>query len=148
MTYRHMVSSKYCNVCVCVCVCVCARVCICVHLCVRACVCVRVCCVCVCARVLVCLCVCMCVCVRACVCMCVCVYAMSAYCRATSSCIQRVGDHISHMNASCHTCKCKITSLFCKRALQKRRFPAKETYTLVAQKNLHENIFSCSDKST
>jgi len=121
-----------CGVCVGVCVCVCVCLCVCECVCVRVCVCVV--CVCVCG----CVCVCACVCVRACV---------SGRDRAREREMTCIGTHcvIEWGSMRCpHELQyrvatisrlLKITSLFCKRALQKRLYSVKETYNLKEPSN-------------
>jgi len=142
-------------VCVFVFLCVCARVCVCVRVCTRVCVCVCACvrvCMCVCMRmcpytsmyeyihVKIWMCVCVCVCVRACVfvfvCnLCVCTFAgtwnVSTYCFVLG-CRWMYGKCIWFNSTAYGVATIsrflKMIGLFCKRALQKRLYSAKETY--------------------
>ena len=99
-----------------------------------SCVCAWSVCVCVCADQCVCVCVCVCVC--ACVCVCVCVFV----CVCARVCVRVRANSISTQKRPTCYPPCygvatisrllKIIGLFCKRALYKRRYSAKETYDL------------------
>jgi hypothetical protein len=148
-------------VCACICVCVCVRVCACVLLCVCVCVCA---CVYMCVYVCACVCVCVCVCVRACghacaVCMCVsvciCVRVCMRVCAwfhfLVSACAYTTGQIMSqycYYGVASISRIDTIIGLFCKRALQKRLYSAKETCNLIDPTNRsHPITYMCSCSS-